>query len=147
MNAIKRKVLFVCTGNTCRSQMAVGLLRELAGNRFEPCGAGASPEQEVNPYAVKAMEEIGIDISQQKPKAMEDYLGVEDILHVIVVCGNAQKSCPVFWPGVEPEHRFFWPLDDPAAAKGTEDEMLAIYRKTRDALKEKIYDWLDSLKL
>jgi arsenate reductase (thioredoxin) len=145
MNDLKRKVLFVCTGNTCRSQMAEGLLREMGGERFEPVSAGVSHESVVNPYAIKVMQEIGLDISGQKPEALETYLENREVSFVIVVCGNAQQSCPVVWPGLDQNHRFFWPLDDPADARGTEEEILAVYRKTRDELKLKITAWLDTL--
>ena len=96
----KQNVLFLCTGNSCRSQMAEGLLRHLAGERFEALSAGLEPGKEVHPLAIQVMAEIGIDISSQQPKAVDVYLGKTMIHYLIIVCNKAQSTCPRIWPGL-----------------------------------------------
>lgn len=133
----KRRVLFLCTGNSCRSQMAEGLLRHLAGDRFESLSAGAKPAGDVHPLAVQIMLEMGIDISRQTSKSINDFLppqGTPPDL-IISVCGNAERECPLFPGRVE---RWHWPFDDPAHATGTEDEKRAEFRHVRDEIKLKI---------
>jgi arsenate reductase len=126
---MKPKVLFLCTGNSARSQMAEGFLRQLAGDRYEPLSAGIEPKG-LNPLAVEAMREVGIDISGQRSKDVREFLG-SSIPYVVTVCSSAREKCPVF-PGA---FRFFhWDLDDPAAAQGTHDEKLAVFRRVRDEL-------------
>ena len=138
----KQNVLFLCTGNSCRSQMAEGLLRHLAGERFEALSAGLEPNDEVHPLAIQVMKEIGIDISSQQPKAVELYLGKRMIHYLMVVCNKAQSTCPRIWPGLPNEKRYYWPVNDPAAISGTVEEQLAVFREVRDELKEKITSWL-----
>ena len=138
----KTKVLFLCTGNSCRSQMAEGLLRDLAGERFEALSAGMDESNAVHPLAVKVMEEVGIDISSQKPKNLGIYLGKENILHLIVVCDKAAETCPRIWPGVIDANRFSWSFDDPEEATGSEEEQLVVFRRVRDEIKAKIEEWL-----
>ena len=133
----KRRVLFLCTGNSCRSQMAEGLLRHLAGDRFESLSAGAKPAGYVHPLSVRVMYEAGIDISSQTSKSINDFLppqGMPPDL-IISVCGNAERECPLFPGRVE---RWHWPFDDPAHSTGTEDEKLAEFRRVRDEIKAKI---------
>ncbi|MDT8446294.1 MAG: arsenate reductase ArsC [bacterium] len=138
----KRNALFLCTGNSCRSQMAEGWLRHLAGDRFEPFSAGLEPKDAVHPLALKAMAEVGIDISGQKPKDLKQYLGRESILVLFVVCDKAKNACPRIWPGLPEENRFYWPLDDPAEATGDEESQMPVFRRVRDEIKTKLEQWL-----
>lgn len=130
---MKPKVLFLCTGNSARSQMAEGYLRHVAGNRYEVLSGGISPKG-LNPLAVEAMNEIGIDISRQRSKDVVEYLGTA-IQYVVTVCDNAKERCPIF-PGT---YKFLhWSLQDPAAATGTHDEKLAVFRQVRDEVAARI---------
>jgi arsenate reductase len=133
-------VLFLCTGNSCRSQMAEGLLRDMAGDRFDVYSAGLDP-QPVHPMAVRVMEEIGIDISEQTSKSVKEYLGRKPFAYIIIVCGKAQESCPTVFPGVH--ERLFWPFEDPVAFQGTEDETLEKFREVRDNIHDRIEDWFE----
>ena len=127
------KVLFLCTGNSARSQMAEGYLRRVAGDRFIALSAGIEPKG-LNPLAVEAMREIGIDISGQKSKDVRDFLG-QPIPYVVTVCENAREKCPIF-PGT---YKFLhWGFDDPAAATGTHEEKLAVFRRVRDQITQRI---------
>ena len=137
-----QKVLFLCTGNSCRSQMAEGFLRELGGDRFESFSAGMNPSGETHPLAVKAMEEVGIDITTQRPKGVEEFLGKEWIKWLIIVCNKAKQSCPRVWPMLADENRLYWPLDDPAEATGSEEERMQVFRRVRDEIRMKIEAWL-----
>lgn len=130
---IKRRVLFLCTGNSARSQMAEGFLRHLAADRFEVASAGVDPTV-VNPLAIRAMAEMGIDISRHSSKAATSFLG-QQFSDVITVCDNANKHCPIF-PGSV--NRIHWPLDDPAAATGSEADRLAVFRRVRDEIAERV---------
>lgn len=127
------KVLFLCTHNSARSQMAEGLLRSLAGDRFEVHSAGTEVTH-VRPLAVRAMAEIGVDVSGQESKMLERYLG-EPFEYVITVCDAANEACPVF-PGAK--NRLHWSFEDPAQANGTEEERLEVFRKVRDEIRERI---------
>lgn len=139
----KQKVLFLCTGNAARSQMAEGFLRAMAGDRFEPLSAGMEARDSIHPMAVQVMREAGIDISLQQPKGLEKYLGKEFIHHLVVVCNKAHQSCPRIWPGLlSQENRFYWPFDDPAEAQGTEEEKLGVFRRVRDEIRDKLAEWL-----
>jgi arsenate reductase (thioredoxin) len=125
----KPKVLFLCTGNSARSLMAEGYLRHAAGDRFEAMSAGIEPKG-LNPLAVEAMREIGIDISHQQSKDVASLLG-QHVAYVVTVCDNAKERCPIF-PGT---WKFLhWSFEDPAAATGTYDERLAIFRRIRDEI-------------
>jgi arsenate reductase (thioredoxin) len=125
----KPRVLFLCTGNSARSQMAEGYLHHIAGDRFEAMSAGITPKG-LNPLAVEAMQEIGIDISHQKSKDVATLLG-QHVPYVVTVCDNAKERCPIF-PGT---WKFLhWSLEDPAAAMGTHDEKLAVFRQVRDQI-------------
>jgi len=126
------KILIVCTGNTCRSQMAEGFLKSF-DPRLEIYSAGTKPESKVNPYAIKVMGEEGIDISNQMPETVEKYLD-KRFDYVITVCDGAKEICPVFTGHVK--NRLHIGFEDPANAKGTLDEMLIVYRKVRDQIKE-----------
>ncbi|HYK85635.1 MAG TPA: arsenate reductase ArsC [Ktedonobacteraceae bacterium] len=129
----KQRVLFLCTHNSARSQMAEGLLRSLGGDRFEVFSAGTEATR-VRPLAMQAMSEQGIDISGQESKTLERYLN-EPFDEVITVCDAAAEACPIF-PGAT--HRRHWSFPDPSQAKGSEAEQLAVYRQVRDAIRERI---------
>jgi arsenate reductase (thioredoxin) len=130
---MKPKVLILCTGNSCRSHMAEGILRAAAGDILEVQSAGSKPAGYVHPLAIRALAEIGIDISQHRSKSMHEFL-TQKIETVITVCGKADQVCPVY-PGQV--HRFHWPFDDPAHAIGTEEEQMKVFRRVRDELKTK----------
>jgi arsenate reductase (thioredoxin) len=130
---MKMKVLFLCTGNSARSQMAEGYLGHIAGERFEAMSAGVEPTG-LNPLAVEAMREIGIDISQQKSKEVTELL--ENYFDcVITVCDNAKERCPII-PGTFKS--LHWSLQDPAAAEGGHDKKLAVFRRVRDEIVTRI---------
>jgi arsenate reductase len=129
----KRRVLFICSHNSARSQMAEGLLRHLAGDRFEAFSAGTEAT-EVRPQAIRAMAELGIDISGQSSKTLDRYLG-EPFEWVITVCDTARQVCPVF-PGADQTGH--WEFDDPSEATGTDDERMAVYRRVRDEIASRI---------
>jgi len=133
----KKRVLFLCTGNSARSQMAEGFLRHMAGDKFEVFSAGVKPAQ-VNPLAIKAMAESGIDISGHRSKSAMEFIG-EKFDYVITVCDNAKQTCPVF-PGMY--EKIHWDLEDPAIVQGTEEEKLNVFRKARDQIKECILGFL-----
>ncbi len=128
-----QRVLFLCTHNSARSQMAEGLLRHVGGDRFEIHSAGTEATT-VRPLAIKAMSELGIDISQQTSKTLDPYVN-ERFDRVITVCDDANEACPYF-PNAE--RRTHWSLPDPSKATGTEAEQLAVYRKVRDELRARI---------
>ena len=130
---MKPKVLFLCTGNSARSQMAEGFLRHFAGEQFEVLSAGTNPGT-LNPLAVQAMAELGIDISRQTSKNVTQFLRVP-IQSVVTVCDNAKESCPVFSGAGRLLH---WSFEDPAAAGGTNEEKLAVFRKIRDQIEARI---------
>lgn len=133
MNSSKPKVLFLCTGNSARSQMAEGYLRHVAGDLFEPLSAGIEPKG-LNPLAVEVMSEIGIDISHHKSKDVVGFLG-QAVPYVITVCDNAREHCPIFPRTYKFLH---WSFDDPAAARGPREEMLAVFRRVRDEIAHQI---------
>src|SRR5271157_1354967 len=124
------RVLILCTGNSARSQMAEGLLRHDGGAAFEVASAGTRPS-DVRPEAIAAMREIGIDISGQRSKSVDEFAG-QAFDYVITVCDNAKESCPIFPAATQ---RIHWSLDDPAAAQGTEEQRLAEFRRVRDQLR------------
>jgi len=128
----KQRVLILCTGNSARSQMAEGLLRHDAGDRFEACSAGVEPAVRVRPEAIAAMREIGIDISGHRPKHVNDFAG-QRFDYVLTVCDHAHETCPVFPGGTQVIHHSF---RDPAAFHGTEEEQLELFRTVRDQIRE-----------
>ncbi len=134
---MKHRVLFLCTGNSCRSQMAEGWLRHLAGDRFEALSAGTNPVG-VNPQAVEVMQEVGIDISHQQSKHVAEFQG-RRLHHVITVCDHAQESCPTEPRG---DVRLHWSFDDPAHAQGSVLERVQIFRRVRDEIGKQIREWL-----
>src|SRR4028118_2134157 len=129
----KTKVLFLCTHNSVRSQMAEGLLRHLAGDRFEVMSAGTEASH-VRPLAIRAMEEVGVDISAQESETLDRYLS-EPFDRVITVCDEANEACP-FFPGARA--RLHWSFPDPSKAQGTEEERLEVFRQVRDDIEGRI---------
>jgi arsenate reductase len=127
----KVKILFLCTGNSCRSQMAEGILRASAGDSLDVQSAGSKPAGYVHPLAIQVMKEIGIDISDHRSKHLDEFLQ-QKIETVITVCGNADQACPMF-PGQVNRHH--WGFEDPAKAEGTDEEKLAVFRRVRDEIK------------
>ncbi len=134
------RILFVCTGNSARSQMAEGFARQLGQGEIEASSAGMEPSR-LNPFAVTAMQEKGIDISHQQSKAFDEDLARRmDV--VVTVCGNADERCPVLPSEVQKLH---WPLEDPAAVKGTDAEILATFRKSRDEIETRVLELIRRL--
>ena len=132
------KVLFLCTGNSARSQMAEAFRRRYAGDHFEVYSAGLEPKG-INPYTVQVMNEVGIDLSQHTSKDVFQFLGRVSFGYIITVCSNAEARCPIF-PGIS--FRFYWPFEDPAALEGTAEEKLAKFREVRDQIDQRIRAWL-----
>lgn len=128
-----KRVLILCTGNSARSQMAEGLLRDIAGDRFEVESAGTIASF-VRPQAIAAMAEIGVDISGHRSKCLDEFLETE-FDYVITVCDNANETCPVF-PGAA--KRIHWSFDDPAEATGSEDQVAAVFRRVRDEIARRL---------
>lgn len=136
---MKKRVLFLCTHNSARSQMAEGLLRAMAGERFEVESAGTE-QTRVQPLAIEAMREAGIDISSHTSKTLEAFAG-QHFDFVITVCDRANESCPLF-PG--PSTRLHWSFEDPTAARGTDEERLNAFRVVRNAIRARIETFLDA---
>ena len=136
------KILIICTGNTCRSQMAEGFLKSFY-TKLEVYSAGTIAEGKVNPFAVKAMEEVGIDISLQTPVSVDKYLD-QGFDYVITVCDGAKEICPVFTGNVL--NKIHIGFDDPTKARGTEEQVLPVYRKIRDQIKGQFYDFYKDIK-
>jgi arsenate reductase len=131
LSAPHRKILILCTGNSCRSHLAEGILRRSAGDLFEVHSAGSKPAGYVHPKAIEVMKEIDIDISGHTSKHLNEFLN-KKIDTVITVCGNADQACPMF-PGQV--NRYHWGFDDPAHAQGTDEEVLNVFRRVRDQIK------------
>ena len=134
----KTRVLFLCTHNSARSQMAEAFLRTYGDDRYEAFSAGLEP-REIDPLTVKVMAERGIDISAQRSTGLAEYLGREHFGILITVCDRAERECPVF-PGVAT--RLHWSFADPAATVGGKDERLAAFREVRDAIHLRVREWL-----
>lgn len=135
----KKRVLFLCTCNSARSQMAEAFLRKYGGEEFEPHSAGLEPKG-LNPLTVRVMSEVGVDVSNQTSKGVDVYLGKVLFQYLITVCDDADKNCPTVWPGIS--NRMHWSFQDPAAVEGTEEEKLAKFREVRDLIEKKIKEWL-----
>ena len=135
------RVLFLCTGNSARSQMAQAFLRKYGGERFEAHSAGLEPST-LNPLTVQVMEEAGMDLSEHYAKPLTTYLGKLHFGYLITVCSRAEEKCPIF-PGMG--QRLHWPFDDPAAAEGTLEQKLAVFRRVRDEIEQKVQAWVASL--
>jgi len=129
----KPLILILCTGNSCRSHLAEGILRAAVGEAAEVASAGSDPAGYVHPMAVEVMKEIEIDISAHTSKHLDEFLQ-QEVHTVITVCGNADQACPIF-PGQAEKHH--WPFDDPAKATGSEEEIRAVFRRVRDEIRAK----------
>jgi arsenate reductase len=138
---VKRKVLFLCTGNSARSQMAEAFLRQEAGEQFEALSAGIEPRG-LHPLAVKVMREIGIDISQQRSKDVREFMGML-IPYVITVCDSARRDCPIFPATYKYMH---WSIQDPAAVQGTNEQKLAMFRSVRDEIASRVEFFVENAK-
>ncbi len=138
----RKNVLILCTRNSARSQMAEALLRKYAGDRFDVYSAGLNPDR-IHPLVEPVMREIGIDISGQRSKSVQEYLGKISAHYLIVVCEHAEQNCPKVFPGLG--ERLYWPFDDPAAVDGTGEERLAAFRRVRDEIATRLREWLDEL--
>jgi arsenate reductase (thioredoxin) len=135
----KQRVLFLCTGNSARSQMAEAFLRRYAGDEFEVYSAGLEPKG-MNPYTVRVMNEIGYDLKGQYSKGVDQFLGKVLFQYLITVCDQADKNCPVIWPGVS--HRMHWSFEDPAAVEASDEVKIQKFRVVRDQINQKIQEWL-----
>jgi arsenate reductase (thioredoxin) len=142
MSETRPRVLFLCAGNSCRSQMAEGWARFLSKGRVDAFSAGTEPKP-VHPLAVRVLHEVGIDISGQQSKAMEIYLG-QPFDFIITVCDRAKERCPV-WPGIK--ERIHWSFDDPAEATGTEEERLRVFARVRDEIRTRVRLFLTAHKI
>jgi arsenate reductase (thioredoxin) len=136
----KPKFLFLCTGNSARSQMGEAFLRAFAGGHFDVFSAGLEPKEEILPAVRAVMTEIGLNMDGQYPKSVHEYLGKVSFGYTVSVCGNAEEKCPRAFLGVG--KHLFWPFEDPAAVEGTQEEILARVRVIRDQMSEKIQTWL-----
>jgi arsenate reductase len=135
---MKPRILFLCTGNSARSQMAEAFMRHHAGQYFEVFSAGLEPKG-IHPLTIKVMEEVGIDMGSHYSKQLMDFAGKVHFGYLITVCSSAEEKCPVF-PGMG--LRLHWPFDDPAAAEGNEQERLLVFRRVRDEIQHKVITWL-----
>jgi arsenate reductase len=143
MSDTKPVVLFLCTTNTCRSQIAEALLRHHAGDRFEALSAGLEPGPEVHPLALRVLEEKHVSTAGLRPKNLREFLGFVRVRWAIFVCSRAAESCPTVW--LDWADRLYWPVDDPATADGTEAERLEAFRRVRAELDSRILTWLATL--
>jgi arsenate reductase len=136
----KKRVLFLCTGNSCRSHMAEGLLRALDGDDYEAFSAGAKPAGYVHPLAIAAMRDAGVDISSHQSKSLDAFSG-QEFTYVITVCDRAREACPVF-PGAAKQ--LHWDFDDPAHAEGSKEQKMAVFRRVREEIKHRVQLFLTS---
>ena len=137
----KPKAIFLCTGNSARSQMAEGLLRAMAGDQFEVFSAGTNPKGSILPEVQEAMREVGIDISQQWSKSVTEYLGKVNFGYVITVCADAEENCPAIFLSMGTHEHF--PFDDPAKFTGDDESRLESTRRVRDQIEERLRQWLN----
>ena len=144
MESDKTGVLVLCTGNSCRSQIAAAYLEQLAGDRLAVYSAGTEPAEDIHPMTRVVLAEDGVNIDDREPTDYRDYLGKIAVYYLIIVCDGAAKTCPSVWPGVM--ERLQWPFDDPAAVEGAHDEKLMAFRRVRDEIKAKVEDWVASFK-
>jgi len=136
---IKAKVLFLCTGNSARSQMAEAFLRKYGGDRFEAYSAGTEPKG-IHPYTERVMQEVGINLSGQHSKHVKEYMGKVHFGYLITLCDEAEESCPTTFPGIG--QRLHWSFEDPSAFTGSEDEKLAKFQEVRNQIEQHIKTWL-----
>jgi arsenate reductase (thioredoxin) len=136
----KTKVLFLCTGNSARSQMAEAFLRHYGSDAYEVYSAGVEP-QGINPFTERVMAEIDVSMEGQRSKDLSEYLGKEHFSYLITVCAKAEEKCPSTFPGVS--QRLHWSFEDPAATLGTDEDKMVTFRQIRDQIEEKIKTWID----
>ena len=134
-----QRVLFLCTGNSARSQMAEAFLRTYVGEQFEAYSAGLEPKG-LNPLTIQVMQEVDIDVSGQQSKGVGTYLGKVLFQYLITVCDDAEKNCPSTWPGIS--KREHWSFEDPAAFEGTDEEKFVKFRQVRDQIEIRIKAWI-----
>ena len=135
----KMKVLFLCTGNSARSQMAEAFLRRYGSDRFEAYSAGLEPKS-IHPLTIQVMDEIGFDLAGQRSKGVQEFMGRMAIHDLITVCDKAEKNCPTAWPGIT--HKRHWSFEDPAAFEGSPEARLAKFREVRDQIQSKVQEWV-----
>ena len=136
---VKARVLFLCTGNSARSQMAEAFLRRYGGDGFEAFSAGFEA-QGINPLTRQVMAEIGFDLEGQRSKGISEFMGRLHFAYTVTVCDQAEERCPTVFPGMG--RRLHWPFADPAAFQGSDEERLEAFRSARDAIRERIQAWL-----
>lgn len=136
----KPKVLFLCTGNSARSQMAEAFLRKYAGDKYEVHSAGLEPKG-INPYTIRVMEEVGIRLNDHTSKSVKEYMGKVHVAYFFTVCDQAEKNCPRAFLMSVGRH-VFWGFEDPVAFEGTDEEKLAKFREVRDQIDQKVKEWL-----
>jgi arsenate reductase len=136
----KKRVLFLCTGNSARSQMAEAFLRRYGSDHFEAYSAGLEPKG-INPLTIQVMNEIGFDLSGQRSKGVQEFLGKVFIHELITVCDKAEKNCPTAWPGII--KKMHWSFEDPAAFAGSDEAKLAKFREIRDQIEQKVRSWVN----
>ena len=140
-----QRVLFLCTGNSARSQMGEALLHRYAGEQFEVHSAGLEPKG-INPYTIRVMDEVGIDIRGQHSKSTREYMGRMFFHYLITVCSDADKNCPqALW--AQGGKKLHWPFDDPAVVEGSDEEKLAKFREVRDQIAARIQSWIAELEV
>jgi len=135
----KIRVLFLCTGNSARSQMGEAFLRKYGNDRFEAYSAGLEPKG-IHPYTARVMEEAGLSLADHTSKSVSVYLGTINFGYLITVCDQAEKNCPTTFLGIS--HRLHWSFEDPAAFEGTAEEKLRKFRQVRDQIDEKVRSWV-----
>ncbi len=136
----KPAVLVLCTGNSARSQMAAASLAKHLGDEPPVYSAGTEPADRVHPLTERVMAEVGVDLSDVRPRHVDEVFGVVPVGTVIIVCDGANQACPNVPPGVY--ERLFWPFEDPAAFEGSDDEKLAKFREIRDVIEQRVADWV-----
>ena len=137
----KPVVLFLCSQNSCRSQMAEAFLKEYAGGVFEVHSAGLHPADEIHPLARKVMKEVDLPLEDQEPEGVDKYMGQVAVRYAIIVCGVAAEKCPRTWPGLSA--RLTWPFEDPAKFEGSEEQKLEKFREVRDKIDARLQEWLE----
>ena len=143
MKTKRKKVLFLCTGNSCRSQIAEAFLRLHGGDLFEVFSAGIKPKP-IHPLTYRVMAEVGNDLAGHRSKLVDEFASTDGFQYLITVCDEADKNCPVGL--VKANHRMHWPFEDPAAFEGTEDARLAKFHEVRDLIEQKIITWVRELR-
>lgn len=137
----RQRVLFLCTQNSARSQMAEALLRHNAGDRFEAYSAGVHAADEIHPHVKTVLDEIGVDMGGQRPKGLREYLGKMGFNYLVIVCARAEEECPTTFPGIGT--RFSWIFEDPRGKSVSEGDRLEKFREVRDGIEQRILDWLE----